>query len=169
MADLKTTYMGIPLANPIVVGACSLSKHVDSIKALEAAGTGGLVIKSLFEEQIQVDEDDFERSLSSHSNADPEAQSFFPQLRHGGPKEHIFWVHEVRKAVKLPLFASLNCVNSGTWIEYANLLADTVKQYKRSLDININLIWGIFLIVFGLIMLGLARWAAAAEKAREGK
>ncbi len=125
MADLKTTYMGIPLTNPIVVGACSLSKHVDSIKALEAAGAGGLVIKSLFEEQIQVEEDDFERSLSAHGNADPEAQSFFPQLRHGGPKEHIFWVREVRKAVKLPLFASLNCVNTGTWIEYAKQLADT--------------------------------------------
>ena len=125
MADLKTTYMGIPLANPIVVGACSLSKQVDTIKALEAAGTGGLVIKSLFEEQIQVDEDDFDRSLSAHGNADPEAQSFFPQLRHGGPKEHVFWVREVRKAVKLPIFASLNCVNSGTWIEYAKQLADT--------------------------------------------
>ena len=56
MADLKTTYMGIPLANPLVVGACSLSKSVDSIKALEAAGAGGLVIKSLFEEQIQIEE-----------------------------------------------------------------------------------------------------------------
>ena len=125
MADLKTTYMGIPLANPLVVGACSLSKHVDSIKALEAAGAGGVVIKSLFEEQIQIEEDEFERTLAKHDNADSEAQSFFPQLRHGGPKEHVFWVKETRKAVKLPLFASLNCINAPSWVEYARQLADT--------------------------------------------
>jgi dihydroorotate dehydrogenase (fumarate) len=125
MADLKTTYMGIPLANPLVVGACSLSRSVDSIKALEAAGAGGLVIKSLFEEQIQIEEDEFERRISAHDHADAEAQSFFPQLRHGGPKEHLFWVSETRKAVKFPLFASLNCINSSSWVEYAKQLADT--------------------------------------------
>ena len=125
MADLKITYMGIPLANPLVVGACSLSKHIDSIKALEAAGAAGLVIKSLFEEQIQIEEDDFERRLAAHDNADAEAQSFFPQLRHGGPKEHVFWVKEARKAVKFPIFASLNCINPSSWVEYAKQLADT--------------------------------------------
>ncbi len=140
MPDLKTTYMGIPLANPLVVGACSLSKQVDTIKALEAAGAGGLVIKSLFEEQIQMDEEAFEREMSAHSDADPEAQSFFPQLRHGGPKEHIFWVKETRKAVKMPLFASLNCINSTTWVEYAKQLADTgvngleLNFYSPALD-----------------------------------
>ena len=125
MADLKTTYMGISLANPLVVGACSLSKHVDGIKALEAAGAGGLVIKSLFEEQIQIEEDDFNSKLGAHDHTDSEAQSFFPQLRHGGPKEHMFWVRETRKAVRLPLFASLNCINSSSWVEYAKQLVDT--------------------------------------------
>lgn len=125
MADLKTTYMGIPLANPLVVGACSLSRSVDSIKALEAAGAGGLVIKSLFEEQVQIEEDEFERKLSATDGIDAEAQSYFPKLAHGGPKEHIFWVRETRKAVKFPLFASLNCVNGPTWVEYAKQLADT--------------------------------------------
>jgi len=125
MADLKTTYMGIPLANPLVVGACSLSQSVDSIKALEAAGAGGLVIKSLFEEQVQIEEDEFERKLAASDGVDAEAQSYFPNLTHGGPKEHVFWVREARKAVKFPLIASLNCVNGPTWVEYAKQLADT--------------------------------------------
>jgi len=125
MADLKTTYMGIPLANPLVVGACALSKHLDSIKALEAAGVGGLVIKSLFEEQIHIEEEEFERTLAAHENVDSEATSFFPHLHHGGPKEHVFWVKETRKAVKLPLIASLNCINSASWVEYAKQLAET--------------------------------------------
>jgi dihydroorotate dehydrogenase (fumarate) len=117
--------MGIPLANPLVIGACSLSRSVDSIKALEAAGAGGLVIKSLFEEQVQLEEDEFDRKLSATDGVDAEAQSYFPKLNHGGPKEHIFWVREARKAVKFPLFGSLNCVNGPTWVEYAKQLADT--------------------------------------------
>jgi dihydroorotate dehydrogenase (fumarate) len=125
MADLKTTYMGVSLANPLVVGACSLSKNVDNINALEAAGAGGMVIKSLFEEQIQIEEDEFERRMSAYDGSNAEALSFFPQLRHGGPKEHLFWVAETRKAVKFPLFASLNCINSSSWVEYAKQLADT--------------------------------------------
>jgi dihydroorotate dehydrogenase (fumarate) len=125
MADLKTTYMGIPLANPLVVGACSLSRNVDSIKAIEAAGAGGLVIKSLFEEQVQIEEEEFERRISAKEGVNAEAQSFFPHLSHGGPKEHLFWVRETRKAVKFPLFASLNCVNSSSWVDYAKQLADT--------------------------------------------
>ena len=125
MADLKTKYMGIPLANPLVVGACSLSGTVDSIKALEAAGAAALVIKSLFEEQVQIEEDEFERRISPSDGVNAEAQTYFPQLRYGGPKEHVFWVREARKAVKFPLFASLNCVNGTTWVEYAKQLADT--------------------------------------------
>ncbi len=125
MADLKTTYMGIPLANPLVVGACSLSRSVDSIKVLEAAGAGGLVIKSLFEEQVQIEEEELERRISAQDGITAEALSFFPHLRHGGPKEHVFWVGEARKAVKFPLFASLNCVNGSSWVEYAKQLADT--------------------------------------------
>jgi dihydroorotate dehydrogenase (fumarate) len=140
MADLKTTYMGIPLQNPLVVGACALSKQIDTIKAIEAAGAGGLVIKSLFEEQIQIEEEEFERRLQANVNVDSEAQSFFPNLAHGGPKEHIYWVSQARKAVKLPLFASINCVNPGTWVEYAKKLADTgvngleLNFYSPALD-----------------------------------
>jgi dihydroorotate dehydrogenase (fumarate) len=144
MADLKTTYMGIPLQNPLVIGACALSKQVDNIKAIEAAGAGGLVIKSLFEEQIQIEEDEFERRLSANSNADAEAQSFFPNLSHGGPKEHLFWVAQARKAVKMPLFASINCVNTGTWVEWAKKLADTgvngleLNFYSPALDTGVK-------------------------------
>ena len=43
------------------------------------------------------------------------------------------------------------------------------EYVKQSLGINVNLWWGMALLGFGLIMLGMARWAAAAEKAREGQ
>ena len=56
MADLSTTYMGVPLKNPLVVAASSISNYVDKVKKAEEVGAAALVIRSLFEEQIQYDE-----------------------------------------------------------------------------------------------------------------
>ena len=125
MADLRTTYMGIELKNPIVVGACSLSKQIDTIRQIEAAGAGALVIKSLFEEQVQLERAAFEESLGQYDDLYAEAVHLFPKLPHGGPKEHLYWVAETKKKVRLPLFASLNAVNEKIWVEYARQLADT--------------------------------------------
>ena len=54
MANLATTYMGIPLKNPIIAGASRLTGNLDSLKRIESAGAGAVVIKSLFEEQIEM-------------------------------------------------------------------------------------------------------------------
>ena len=125
MADLRTTYMGVPLANPIVVGSSSLSKNLDSIKRIEQAGAGGLVIKSLFEEQVELEEEEFRTRLGGLEPGFAEAVSMFPKLEPGGPKQHLYWVEQARKAVKMPIFASLNCVNRVTWSEYAKRLEGT--------------------------------------------
>ncbi len=65
MADLGTTYMGLELRNPIVVGSCSLSLSIETAKEIEEAGAGALVIKSLFEEQVQLEQVEFEEKISS--------------------------------------------------------------------------------------------------------
>jgi len=140
MADLRTTYMGVPLANPIVVGSSSLSKSIDSIKKIEQAGAGGLVVKSLFEEQVQLEEEEFRTRLGDLEPGFAEAVSMFPKMEYGGPKQHLYWVAEARKAVKLPLFASLNCVSRVAWGDYAKQLEGTgvngieLNFYSPSLD-----------------------------------
>ena len=55
MADLSTQYMGLKLKNPLIVASCSLSKDADGIKRLADHGAGAVVVKSLFEEQVQKD------------------------------------------------------------------------------------------------------------------
>jgi dihydroorotate dehydrogenase (fumarate) len=125
MADLRTSYMGIELKNPIVVGACSLSKHIDTIRQIEAAGAGALIIKSLFEEQIQLERAKFEESLASYDELYAEAVHLFPKISHAGPKEHLYWVKETKRAVSIPLIASLNATSEEIWVDYAKQLADT--------------------------------------------
>jgi dihydroorotate dehydrogenase (fumarate) len=122
MADLRTSYMGISLANPIIVGSSPLSTRVDTIKAMEANGASAVVLKSLFEEQVRIDAEAFERDLEEHAYASAEASSMFPRLEHAGTRTHVFWVTEARKAVKIPLIASINCVTKVEWAEYAKAL-----------------------------------------------
>jgi len=125
MPDLKTTYMGIPLRSPIVVGASSVSSMLDRIKMAEQAGAGALVIRSLFEEQIRFDALRLEESLSVGAESQPEARTYFPNIKHGEAKEHLMWVEKARKAVTFPLLASLNAVTPGAWAEYARQLEET--------------------------------------------
>jgi len=124
MADLATKYMGIDLKSPFVVGACSLSKHVDSIKKAEELGAGALVMKSLFEEQIQLEQAELEEALQVGAGAFPEALSHLPAIEHAGPKEHLYWVEQARKAVEMPLIASLNAVQPGSWVDWAKQLEE---------------------------------------------
>lgn len=122
MADFRTSYMGIPLANPIMVGSSPLSTRVDNLKAMEAAGASAVVLKSLFEEQVRIDAEAFERDLAEHEHSSAEATSMFPRLEHAGTRTHVYWVSEARKAVKIPLIASINCVTKVEWAEYAKAL-----------------------------------------------
>jgi len=125
MANLSTSYLGIELENPIVVGSCSLSKKVETIKQIEEAGAGAVVLKSLFEEQVQLEQEALRQELERYQDLYAEAQSLFPAVEHGQPKEHLYWVERSKKAVSIPVIASLNAVYEPTWVDYATQLADT--------------------------------------------
>jgi len=138
MPDLKTTYMGIPLRSPIVVGASSVSGMLDKIKMAEQVGAGALVIRSLFEEQIQFDALRMEESLAVGSDSFAEALTYFPNMKHGDAKEHLMWVEKARKAVAFPLLASLNAVSPGVWIEYARQLEAPASMVWSSTCIRLR-------------------------------
>lgn len=125
VADLSSSYMGIPLKNPFIVGACSMTAHMDAIKKMEDAGAGAIVIQSLFEEQIQLQALRLEEELTINDNLDAEIQDLFPDVQHGGPDEHLMWVRRTKEASSFPVFASLNCINPQTWAEWALRLQET--------------------------------------------
>ncbi len=122
MADLKTNYLGTELKNPIVAGASNLVNDLDNVRKLEDAGVGAIVYKSLFEEQIMLETYEFEREMEEYNERHAEMQSLFPTLKHAGPKEHILNLEKAKKAVDIPVFASLNCIENETWSAYAEEL-----------------------------------------------
>ena len=103
MADLSTTYMGVPLKNPLIVAACSISNYVDKVKRAEEVGAGALVIRSLFEEQIHYDQMTMMDFMERAAAISPEVHSsFYPPMESGGPREHLMWVEKTRRAVRIP-------------------------------------------------------------------
>ncbi|MBT3800905.1 MAG: dihydroorotate dehydrogenase-like protein, partial [Bacteroidetes bacterium] len=125
MIDLKTTYMGIELKNPLIVGASNLVTDHETLKELENAGAAAIVYKSLFEEQIQIEELEFEEEMAEYNERHAEMINLFPSMKHAGPKEHLMNLKKAKEILNIPLIASLNCVYEDTWIDYVEKIQET--------------------------------------------
>ena len=125
MADLSTNYMGIPIANPIVIGANSLTKNIQFLRKLESAGAAAVVYKSLFEEQITYERIQMAEQLQEYAERNAEMGQLYPTLEHAGTDEHIYELKYVLKNTSLPIIASLNAMEEESWIDYAKKLAET--------------------------------------------
>ncbi len=125
MSNLTTTYMGISLKNPIVVAANTISAQIDRIQLAEKVGVGALVIRSLFEEQIQLDQQQLDDFLARGARLPARPRRLLSAIMPRGVEEHLMWVERTREKVKLPLIASLNAVSPGGWVQYARKLEQT--------------------------------------------
>jgi dihydroorotate dehydrogenase (fumarate) len=121
--DLTTTYLGMRLPHPLIVGAGPLSDDLDTAKALEDAGASLLVLRSLYEEEITGEQMDAFLASESHSQSFAEAETYAPDpILAFGPDEYLEHLRRVKSAVRIPVMASLNGVTSGGWTSYATLL-----------------------------------------------
>ena len=119
--DLSTTYLGLKLKNPLVASASPLTKNLDSYKILEDSGVAAIVNHSLFEEQITHEVGELQHFLNKGSESYAESLSFFPQAAEFklGPEEYLEHIHKAKKAVKIPVIASLNARTEGGWATFA--------------------------------------------------
>jgi dihydroorotate dehydrogenase (fumarate) len=121
--DLNTTYLGMRLPHPLIVGAGPLGDDLDMVRALEDAGASMLVLRSLYEEEITGEQMDTFLNVESHSDSFAEAGTYAPDpLLALGPDEYLEHLRLVKSAVRIPVMASLNGVTPGGWTSYAGLL-----------------------------------------------
>lgn len=125
MANLSTTYMGIKLKSPLIMGSSNLIMNRGIPERLEEAGIGAIVYKSLFEEQIQLEDLQMSEDLREYEYRSAESERIFPEVEHAGPQEHLFNISKLKKSVNVPVIASLNAIYEPTWIEYAKELEKT--------------------------------------------
>jgi dihydroorotate dehydrogenase (fumarate) len=134
--DLRTRYLGLQLASPLVVSACTLTSKVETLVRLEEAGAAAVVLPSLFEEEIVHDEMEAYKFYEDPANSFSEAMTYFPEVedRQSGPEAHLRHVEAAKAALTIPVIGSLNGTSRGGWVRYARLIQDAGAD---ALELNV--------------------------------
>jgi dihydroorotate dehydrogenase (fumarate) len=134
MSNLETTYLGLKLKNPLVAASSGLTSSVDKIVELEKAGVAAVVLKSVFEEQIN-NEVTSMLGNDQQSMDYPEAEDYIKSyLRENTISKHLELLKEVKKMVQIPIIASVNCVSSAEWTTFAK---DFEEAGADAIELNI--------------------------------
>jgi dihydroorotate dehydrogenase (fumarate) len=122
---LATTYLGIRLPNPLVVGASPLTDDLDMARQLEDAGAAALTLRSLYEEEITGEQMASLYYGETHDDSSAEAGSYFPEPELApGPDEYLEHLRQVKAAVRIPVIASLNGVTTSGWTSCASQIEE---------------------------------------------
>ncbi|WP_347841522.1 dihydroorotate dehydrogenase-like protein [uncultured Draconibacterium sp.] len=134
MANLETTYLGLTLKNPLLAASSGLTSSVEKIKELADAGIGAIVLKSIFEEQIN-NEVSSMLEKDQQNMAYPEAEDYIKNyLRDNSVTRHLELVKTAKAAVDVPIIASVNCVSSSEWTSFAK---DFEEAGADAIELNI--------------------------------
>jgi len=135
MTNLKTTFMGLELKNPVIVGSSGLTDSVEKIIKLEKFGIGAVVLKSLFEEQILM-----EMGESGNQNFYdyPEAHDYARYYtKERSLNDYLNLIKDAKKSVSIPVIASVNCVSSKEWVSFSK---DIENAGADALEINVSML-----------------------------
>jgi len=161
--DLTTRYLGLDLHNPLIVGASSLTFNPEVIRRCAAAGAGAVVMKSLFEEQIRLDTAQMQDAVADQGMWHAEAFEYMEAdlgMRYGA-REYLEVIRQARKAVDIPVIASINCTSDEWWGEFAQ---EVEAAGASALELNIAVMPDTLDITGEEIM---ARYERIVTKARE--
>jgi dihydroorotate dehydrogenase (fumarate) len=138
-ADLATRYLGLQLRSPLVPSASPLGQRVDTMKRLQDAGVGAVVLPSLFEEQVEHEELQIHGVLDLHADSNPEALTYFPEFEDydSSTVAYLRHVELCKRDLEIPVIGSLNGVSAGGWVSYARRIEDAGAD---ALELNIYLI-----------------------------
>ncbi|MFW5743813.1 MAG: dihydroorotate dehydrogenase-like protein [Spirochaetota bacterium] len=133
MPSTSTRYLGLRMKSPIILSSSKLTSTMNGIRRAADAGVGAVVLKSLFEEQIEAD------SAQSSDEVDysihPEAEEYVRQMgKHLGPDRYLKLIAEAKSSVDVPIIASVNCVTSRWWGDYGRQIESAGAD---ALELNI--------------------------------
>jgi len=137
MVSLKTNYLGLNLKSPLIVGSSGLTNSVENVIDFEKLGAGAVVLKSLFEEQI-LNEIHHTMSLSEYSNQYPEALDYISNYsRENTLDKYMKLISDCKKAVSIPIIASINCASATEWMTYASKIQEAGAD---AIELNIYIL-----------------------------
>ncbi len=134
MVNLETTYMGLKLKNPVIVGSSGLTNSVENIIEIEKNGAAAVVLKSLFEEQINYAANKTFMQDES-ANLYPEAEDYIRNYtRQNDVSKYLDLIKKAKAAVQIPIIASINCKSGDEWISFAKSMEDAGAD---ALELNV--------------------------------
>lgn len=103
--DITTTYLGLKLSSPIIVGSSGLTDSVKKIEKLEKNGAGAVVLKSIFEEEIAFELEDILKDAEA-AGVDLGQFDYYDFHLKGKKLDHyINLIKEAKKKVAIPMFS----------------------------------------------------------------
>ena len=140
--NLETTYLGLRLKNPLVPSASPISSEVDNVKKLEDAGASAVVMYSLFQEQIDSENQALDHFLNTSAESYAEATSYFPEpqeYHNLHAEDYLEQISALKNAVDIPIIASINGVSEGGWMSYSKKMEEAGVD---AIELNIYYIAG---------------------------
>ncbi len=135
MPDLSTSYLGLHLKNPIIVGSSGLTDSVEKIKNLEDMGAAAVVLKSLFEEEIIIEMEETIYTMTNRHFVFPETMDYMETVvKEDMLLNYLELISEAKKVVEIPVIASINCVSSQKWTYFAK---EIEKAGADALELNL--------------------------------
>lgn len=119
MANLATTYMGLNIKSPLVIGSSGLTNSVENIVKFAKLGAGAVILKSLFEEQIM---HEVRHTIKQDTSASsyPEAEDYILNYtKQNNIQNYLELIKEAKKQVDIPIIASINCTSASEWTSFA--------------------------------------------------
>ncbi|MEE4240090.1 MAG: dihydroorotate dehydrogenase-like protein [Desulfopila sp.] len=135
MKDLSTSYLGLQLKTPVIVGSCGLTSSVDKICEMADNNAGAVVLKSLFEEQILAE---LNQNVESYNAEYPGAFDYIREYtRESAVSDYLGMLREAKKKAGIPIIASINCITGNEWVSFAKAVE---SEGADALEINISLL-----------------------------
>ncbi len=133
MVSLRTSYMGLDLKSPLIVGSCGLTRTLSNLQEYEQQGAGAVVIKSLFQEEIELASQQQAEEFSMDGY--PEAYEYISQYTQGHCVDnYLDFVRDCKRTLEIPILCSINCVTPGKFLDYVR---DMEKAGADALELNI--------------------------------
>ena len=129
MADIKTKFAGLELCSPVIVSSSGLTNSAEKNKKWAEAGAGAVVLKSLFEEQIHMEAEQYSDPAYAES-----ADYMAGYVRGHKLAEYLQLILDTKMACGIPVIASINCFSDAEWIDFAKHIKEAGAD---ALEINI--------------------------------